>query len=195
MAIVMAQADQKIIILDCDMRKPRIHKLFECENEKGMSNVLVGEDDWRDVRIKTSIENLDLIPTGPHPPNPAELVGSDRMKTVIDEMLTESEYNLVLIDSPPIAAVTDPVVLSHIIEGVILVIQPGLSRRGLIANAIRLLHDAQAHVLGVVLNNVRAEKDGYYYSRYGYYYYSSYEYGEDGTKKQKKRKKRGSRSA
>ena len=126
--------------------------------------------------------NLDIIPSGPIPPNPAELIGSERMKTLISEIL--QEYDRVLIDSPPIVAVTDSVVLSRFVEGVVLVIQVGVTARDVIANSIRQLQDVQAHILGAVLNAVNIGKDSYYYQYYYYYY------GADGDQKKKKRTRR-----
>jgi capsular exopolysaccharide synthesis family protein len=183
LAITMAQAGQKILMLDCDMRKPRLHKAFGSDKGRGMSNILVGEGDWKTLRVPTGIPNLDIIPSGPIPPNPAELIGSERMKTLIDEIL--KEYDRVLIDSPPIVAVTDSVVLSRVVEGVVLVIQVGVTARDVIANSIRQLQDVQAHVLGAALNAVNIGKDSYYYYQYYYYYY-----GEGGDRKRKKQTRR-----
>ncbi|MBI5605157.1 MAG: polysaccharide biosynthesis tyrosine autokinase, partial [Deltaproteobacteria bacterium] len=186
LAITMAQAGQKIIMLDCDMRKPRLHKVFNCEKGRGMSNILVGEGDWKKLKVSTQIPNLEIIPSGPIPPNPAELIGSDRMKTLLAEIL--QEYDRVLIDSPPIVAVTDSVLLSRFVEGVVLVIQVGVTARDVIANSIRQLQDVQAHVLGAVLNAVNIGKDSYYYYQYYYYYY-----GESGDRKKKKHSRRKSK--
>jgi polysaccharide biosynthesis transport protein len=186
LAITMAQAGQKILILDCDMRKPRLHKVFPCDRARGMSNILVGEGDWRKLRVATQVPNLEIIPSGPIPPNPAELIGSDRMKRLIDELL--QEYDRVLIDSPPIVAVTDSVVLSRFVQGVVLVIQVGVTTRDVINNCVRQIRDVQAHVLGAVLNNVNIGKDSYYYYQYYYYYY-----GEGGDRKRKKHSRRKSK--
>ena len=183
LAVTMAQSGQKILMLDCDMRKPRLHKIFNCDKGQGMSNILVGEGDWRKLKVPTQIPNLEIIPSGPIPPNPAELIGSDRMKTLIAEIL--QEYDRVLIDSAPIVAVTDSVVLSRFVEGVLLVIQVGVTARDIIANSIRQLQDVQAHLLGAVLNAVNIGKDSYYYYQYYYYYY-----GEGGDRKKKKHTRR-----
>lgn len=188
LAITMAQAGQKIMMLDCDMRKPRLHKVFNCEKGRGMSNILVGEGDWKKLKVATQIPNLEIIPSGPIPPNPAELIGSDRMKALLAEIL--QEYDRVLIDSPPIVAVTDSVLLSRFVEGVVLVIQVGVTARDVIANSIRQLQDVQAHVLGAVLNAVNIGKDSYYYYQYYYYYY-----GESGDRKKKKHSRRKSKEA
>jgi polysaccharide biosynthesis transport protein len=184
LAITMAQAGQKILMLDCDMRKPRLHKVFGHERGQGMSNILVGDGDWHKMKLPTQVPNLEIIPSGPVPPNPAELIGSERMKSLIAEILLE--YDRVLIDSPPIVAVTDSVVLSRFVEGVVLAIRVGETARDVIINSIRQLQDVQAHILGAVLNAVNIGKDSYYYYQYYYYYYGE---GGDRKKKQKSRRK------
>jgi len=148
----MAQAGTKVVLLDCDMRKPRLHRMLGIRNEQGLSS--------------TNIPNLDFIPAGLISPNPAELVGSERMQNLINEL--REEYGRIVIDSSPIAAVTDPVILSRLVDGVVLVIHAGFTSRDVIANA-------------VVLNNVNIGKDSYYYYQcYDYYY------GEKDGKKKKR---------
>ena len=166
LAIAMAQAGTKVILLDCDMRKPRLHRMFGIRNEQGLSNILVGESEWRDIRVSTNIPNLDFIPAGLISPNPAELVGSERMQNLLNEL--REEYGRIVIDSSPIAAVTDPVILARLVDGVVLVIHAGSTSRDVIANGVRQLLDIQAHILGSLLNNVVIGKDSYYY--YQYYY-------------------------
>lgn len=178
LAIAMAQAGQRILMLDCDMHRPRFHKIFNLGNERGLSNILIGEKDWREVKTPTPIPNLEVIPSGPIPPNPADLIGSDRMRDLIKEAI--QEYDCVLFDSAPVGAVTDPVILSRFVEGVVLVVKVGQTVRDHVANSFRLLKDVQAHVLGAVLNDINIGKDGYYY--YHYYHY----YGEPGERKKKK---------
>ena len=179
LAIAMAQAGQRILMLDCDMHRPRFHKIFNLGNERGLSNILVGEKDWREVKTPTPIPNLEVIPSGPIPPNPADLIGSDRMRDLIKEAI--QEYDCILFDSAPAGAVTDPVILSRFVEGVVLVVKVGQTVRDRVANSLRLLKDVQAHVLGAVLNDINIGKDGYYYYYYHYYYY-----GEAGERKKKK---------
>lgn len=180
LAITMAQAGQKILIIDCDMHRPRFHKLFNLENERGLSNILIGERDWREVKITARIANLEVITSGPIPPNPADLFESDRMRDLIKEVT--QEYDCVLFDSAPIGAVTDPVILSRLVEGVIMVVKVGQTAREHVSNALRVLKDVQARVLGAVLNDIDTGKDGYYYYYYHHYYY----YAEDGGRKKKK---------
>ena len=180
LAIAMAQSGTKVILLDCDMRKPRLHRTLGIRNEQGLSGILVGESEWRDIRVSTNIPNLDFIPAGLISPNPAELVGSERMRNLIYEL--REEYGRIIIDSAPIAAVTDPVILSRLVDGVVLVIHAGFTSRDVIANGVRQLRDVQAHIIGSVLNNVDIGKDSYYYYQ-DYYHY----YGEKDDKKKKRK--------
>ena len=182
LAIAMAQAGQKILVLDCDMHRPRFHKLFNLGNQRGLSNILIGEIDWREVKIPTPIPNLEVIPSGPNPPNPADLIGSDRMRDLVKE--ATREYDRILFDSSPVGAVTDSVVLSRFVEGVVLVVKVRQTVRERVANSLRLFKDVQAHVLGAVLNDISMGKDGYYYYHYYHYYY-----GEPGEGKKKKSKR------
>jgi len=182
LAVAMAQSGSKVLLLDTDMRKPRLHRVFGIKNEQGMSNLLVGEGEWKDFRIKTDITNLDFIPSGPISPNPAELVGSERMQMLMNEF--GEEYDRIVVDSAPVAAVTDPVVLSRMVDGVILVIRAGVTSRDIIANGIRQLKDVHATILGATLNNIDIGKGSYYYHQYYYSYYA-----EDSGGKKKKRKR------
>lgn len=102
LAIAMAQAETKVMLLDCDMRKPRLHRILGIRNEQGLSSILVGEREWRDIRVSTNIPNLDFIPAGLISPNPSELVGSERMQNLINEL--REEYGRIIIDSSPISA-------------------------------------------------------------------------------------------
>ena len=184
LAIAMAQAGQRILMLDCDMHIPRLHQLFNLGNERGLSNILIGEIGWREVKTSTPIPNLEVIPSGSIPPNPADLIGSDRMRDLIKE--ATQEYDCVLLDSSPVGAVTDPVILSRFVEGVVLVVKAGQTGRERLANSFRLLKDVQAHVLGAVLNDINIGKDGNYYHQYYHYY----EEPGEGKKKKPGRPKR-----
>jgi capsular exopolysaccharide synthesis family protein len=177
----MAQAGQKVLILDCDMRKPRINKIFNDKNERGLSNILVGEGDWDKSIQSTPIKNLEYIPSGPIPPNPSELLGSDRMRALIQDVT--QGYDRVLMDCSPLGAVTDPVVLSRFVEGVVLVIKAGNTSRDLLTTMLARLKDVQARILGAVLNDIKVGRDGYYYHSY---------YGDDGEKKKRNKEARSS---
>lgn len=184
-AITMAQAGSKIIILDCDMRRPEIHKLFGATRDRGMSNILVGIDNIGEIIQSTKIPNLDVITSGPIPPNPSEMVGSKRMESLL--VALRKRYDHILIDSPPVTAVTDALVLSKSADGVIIVIRTGDMARQIVKNGISQLNNVGAHIIGAVLNGIDLSS-----SKYSYYYYQYYRYyyGEDGEKKKPTGKKR-----
>jgi capsular exopolysaccharide synthesis family protein len=185
LAVSMAQAGGKTILLDCDMRKPSLHKILGYPRDKGMSSILVGNCELRDAVITTQVPNLDIIPCGPIPPNPSEILGSPKMSKLI-EFLRKS-YSKIIIDSPPITAVTDAVVLGRLVDGTVLVIRAGDTPREIVKNGLSQLKGVNSPVLGAILNGVDMDRDGYYYYQYYYYYY-----GEDGERKKKihKTKKR-----
>ncbi|MCU0594045.1 MAG: polysaccharide biosynthesis tyrosine autokinase [Desulfobacterota bacterium] len=185
LAISMAQAGGKTVLLDCDMRKPSLHKILGYPRDKGLSSILVGNCELRDALITTQVPNLDIIPCGPIPPNPSEILGSPKMSKLI-EFLRKS-YSKIIIDSPPITAVTDAVVLGRLVDGTVLVIRAGDTPREIVKNGLSQLKGVNSPILGAVLNGVDMDRDGYYYYQYYYYYY-----GEDGERKKKvhKTKKR-----
>ena len=186
LAITMAQTGSRVVILDSDMRRPEIHKLFNTRRNKGMSSVLAGSSALRDVIVPTDIENLDLIPCGPIPPNPSEMLGSQNMLHLIEAL--KKKYARIVIDSAPITAVTDAVVLSHAADSVLMVIRAADTPRQMVQNCIAKLKAVNANILGAVLNCVDMSRNNYYYYYQYYYYY----YGEDGRNKKKfdRRKRR-----
>ena len=184
LALAMAQGGGKTLILDCDMRRPRMNKLFKAGREPGMSNILVGESAWEKIIQPTDVENLWLIPSGPIPPNPAELISSDLMQEIMEAM--KKRYDRIIIDSPPIMAVTDAVALSRLVDGLVMVIKVGKTPKDVMRRAVSQLRDVNAKVLGVVLNDVPNTRDYYYYYQYYHYYY----YGEDGQRVEASRKNR-----
>jgi exopolysaccharide transport family protein len=187
LAISMAQAGGKTILLDCDMRKPSLHKVLGYPRDKGMSSILVGNCELRDALITTQVPNLDIIPCGPIPPNPSEILGSPRMSKLME--LLRKSYSRIIIDSPPITAVTDAVVLGRMVDGTVLVIRAGATPRDIVRNGLSQLKGVNSPILGVVLNGVDMDRDGYYYYQYYYYYY-----GEDGERKKKAHRKKKHRS-
>ncbi|MFL6213236.1 MAG: GumC family protein [Blastocatellia bacterium] len=176
-AISLAQLGASVLIIDCDLRRPTTHKVLGVEYVQGLSTYLSQAHVTLDEVIQPlPIENLSLLPCGPIPPNPAELIISDRMK----EMLTELSvrYDHIIIDSPPLINVTDPVILSTMVDGVILVVHGGKSTRDIVRRARQELATVGAKVFGVVLNNVDLRREGYddsYYNRY----YSNYSENTD----------------
>jgi succinoglycan biosynthesis transport protein ExoP len=188
-ATVMAQSGSRVLIMDCDMRKPRIHEIFEMPNSRGLSDLLVNGEEGFSFIKKTKVPNLDLIACGTIPANPSELLGSKRMQRFLT--LLGEKYDRIIMDSPPVLAVTDSIVLSRLVEGIILVVGAGASSKNSVTRAVELLKEVNARICGAVLNNLNVDKERYYYSRYYYYdygKYGSYAYGDNGHRKKKRRK-------
>ncbi|MEK6281567.1 MAG: polysaccharide biosynthesis tyrosine autokinase [Acidobacteriota bacterium] len=183
-AVMLAQTGAEVLIIDCDLRRPRLHAHFEISNSVGLTNWLSGERDLdRLVQTYEKLPNLKLLTSGPVPPNPAELLGSDEMRKLLG-VLSE-KFAHIIIDSPPAISFTDASILSTMVDGVVLIVHGGKSSRAVVRRAKQQLLDVGAHIFGVVLNNVKLEsqQDYYYAGYYGYGYYSSYYYSEpDGEK-------------
>ncbi|MBL4818781.1 MAG: polysaccharide biosynthesis tyrosine autokinase, partial [Deltaproteobacteria bacterium] len=175
LAVTMAQAGSRVILVDADLRRPRIHKSFQVENEIGLSNLIVNSSDMNEAIVHSSIDNLDLLPCGPVPPNPAELLHTSGFKQTLEELY--KRYDKIIFDSPPVSAVTDPVVLGTSVDGVLMVIKTGTTHRNAVKRSVRALQDAHARILGVVLNDSEASKTQYGYSYARYYWYGNYYYG------------------
>jgi len=184
-AITMAQAGARVLLVDTDLRRPRLHRAFGLKNEVGVSNLIVGEKTLEEVTFQTVVPNLTLCPCGPLPPNPAELLHTRRFKDFIAECTRK--YDKVVFDSPPTSAVTDPVLIGNMTDGVVLVVRAGHTTREAAGFARRQLDDAKARLLGCVVNRVDPSDRyyNYYYSRY-YRYYRTYQYGYGGNDKNAK---------
>ncbi len=165
LAVVLAQTGQNVCLVDCDLRKPRIHKVFEIDNTRGLTNVLLQNAVLDEVIIPAETAGLFLFPSGPIPPNPAELIGSEKIKDLWPQLL--ERYDYVLVDAPPVLAVTDASLLAGQMDGVILIVKSGTSRVDMIQDAKAQLVKANSRILGVVLNQVRMSQKDYSY----YYYY------------------------
>lgn len=171
LAVTIAQSGKKVILIDADLRKPRIHTFFDMSNAKGLTNVLVEDTDYNEIIQNTDIDNLQLLASGPIPPNPSELLSSKKIKNFIEKL--KEDYDMVLFDAPPVGYVTDAAVLSTNIDGVILVCAVGQAIINGAKNAIALLQKVNANILGVVINKIPVNEGGYY--KYHYYqYYNSY---------------------
>ncbi len=178
-AFMLAQTGAEVLIVDCDLRRPRLHAHFEAPNIKGLTNWLSGETDIDNlVQIYDKQPNLKFLTSGPVPPNPAELLGSDEMRKLLG-ILCE-KFSHIIIDSPPAISFTDASILSTMVDGVVLVVHGGRSSRAVVRRAKQQLMDVGAHIFGVVLNNVKLETQDYYYSGYYSSYYSDAEKPEDG---------------
>lgn len=170
LALVIAQAGSRVLLVDADLRRPNIHKLFQLPNSTGLTTALLQIGDHVvDFIQDTGQGHLHVLTTGPIPPNPAELVGSARMHELIE--LLQDRYDFVLIDSPPVLAVADAAILSNQVDGTLLVASAGETRFDMLARALERLESVGTRPLGIVLNKLTARSSGQYY--YYYYYYAS----------------------
>jgi capsular exopolysaccharide synthesis family protein len=176
-AIAMAQAGQRVVLIDCDLRKPRVHRIFGRDLKLGVTTALL-DDDLDEAIIETEVPNLSVIPAGPIPPNPAELLHSERFKHFLEKV--QGRFDRVILDSPPVVPVTDGVVLSTLVDGTVLVVRAFKTTKDLARHALRALTDVSANVAGTVLNAVNLNKGEYKYSQYYYYRRDGY-YADEGT--------------
>lgn len=171
LAISLTKLDKKVVLIDADMRRPRLHQLFSVENIVGLSTYLSGNINFSEFLIrKTDIENLDIITSGINPPNPAELILSFRFTELIHTLY--NLYNFVIIDAPPVLGISDPLIISQNTDGVLLVLRSGMSDKNAVKETRRLLMSINAKILGVVLNSVDQVymRYSYYYKYYKHYY-------------------------
>ncbi len=166
LGITMAQGQKRVLLVDADMRKPRLHEIFKKKNNVGLSNFLSGQAEFSRLAQKTEIDNLSLVSGGPHPPNPSELLSSHKVKEFME--LAKLEFDFILFDSPPMAVVTDAVILSRAADGAILVLESGRTARRVLPRISQLLKDARIRIIGVLLNRISIERSSYHY--YSYYY-------------------------
>jgi len=172
LSVSLAQAGQRVLHIDADMRRPRVHEIFEISQEPGLSNLLVGDCKPSEAVRKTEVANLAVLPAGMIPPNPAELLGSKRCE---EYFATLSEhFDWVIVDSPPVLAVADASILANAATGVIFVVGADHTSRQTAKAAIEQLEAVQAHVIGAVLNRADVERNPYYYSQYYRKEYSRY---------------------
>jgi succinoglycan biosynthesis transport protein ExoP len=170
-AFMLSQTGAEVLIIDCDLRRPRLHAQFEVSNARGLTTWLSGEKDLDGIiQPCPRTRNLKILTSGPVPPNPAELLGSPQMRKLLEQL--SERYQHIIIDSPPAISFTDASILSTMVDGVMLVVHGGRSSRAVVRRAKQQLLDVGAHIFGVVLNNVRLETQDYYYSSYYSNYYS-----------------------
>ena len=160
LAIALAQSGNSVLLVDCDMRKPSIHKMFKISNAAGTAELLLRKKLFEEVANKYN-ENLTIITAGKIPPNPSEMLASRAMTAFIKEMKKEFKY--IILDTPPLQAVTDAQVLSTKADGVLLVVRAGSTKREMVFNSVDLIKKVQGKVIGTVLNGVENKKNNYYY--------------------------------
>lgn len=160
LAIVLAQQGKKVLLVDADLRKPTVHITFKISNLEGLTSVLTKEKSLYEAISTTYIPNLSILSSGPLPPNPAELLNSDSMEMVIEELNATFDY--VVYDTPPVLAVTDPQILANKCDGVVMVVASGKTRIDQALKAKELLEIAKSQLLGVVVNGVENANSEYY---------------------------------
>ena len=174
MSVVMAQSGNKVLLIDTDMRRPRAHQAFGLRKKVGISSLIIKTASFDQAIQKTGIPNLDFIACGPIPPNPSELLHTNRFRELLDEF--SEIYDWVILDSPPVLAVTDAAIMGNFIDGVILVVKSNSTSRGMLAKTKETLATINAPILGSILNNVNLSQRQYkhqyyyYYRQYGHYY-------------------------
>jgi succinoglycan biosynthesis transport protein ExoP len=180
----LAASGERVIILDCDLRRPTIHQRLNIGRDRGITNYILSSDgdDWRNYLKTTDLANLQAITCGPIPPNPADVFGHERFLSLLKEL--RQEYDWVFIDSPPVVSLADSTILASLSDSVAFVIKHNLNDKDLIKRCVTNVRRVNGNVIGAVLNNVDLERSHYK----DYYYVGYYYYGEPGTKKGRKRK-------
>lgn len=183
-AIALAHAGSRVLIMDLDLRKPRVHKIFQISNRMGLTNIIVEDLDWKEhMYTLEELPTLSIITSGPIPPNPSELCGSEKMKHFINSLKEEFDY--IIIDTPPSGVVTDGSLIASYVDGIILVVASGNVEIDAAKRTKKLLNNVNANIVGVVLNKIPVNDSGYY----NYYYYSYYHDDENGKTKKRRAKK------
>ena len=172
LAISMARDGKRVLLVDTDLRRPAMHRLFDLQEQKGLTHLLLGNGTIEEVSGRTEIAGLRVIPAGPPPPDPPQVLRSSRMRELVAEIKENAEF--VIFDSPPLLAVTDPMLMVPLVDGVLLVVDAERTRRGPVRRSVEMLQLANPQVVGAVLNKVSARAGGYG----SYYYYHDNHYAE-----------------
>lgn len=179
LAVTLQESGSRVLLLEGDLRNPTVHRIFGVKSTYGLTNILVDGGDYKDFIQHSMLEGLDILASGPKPPNPSKILGSSRMKTILDEV--RNDYDYVLIDAPPVVVVTDAALIASVCDGTILVVGSGEAIIDGAVKAKELLINVKANIMGVVLNKCRDAHVNHYY--YNYYYEDKH------AKKRKQRKK------
>jgi capsular exopolysaccharide synthesis family protein len=177
-AIALAQSGQRVCLVDCDLRRPRMHRIFQRPGTAGVTNVLVGESNVDDIIGDTPVRNLSVVCAGPLPPNPADVLHSERFKVLLRDL--SERFDRVIIDSPPLVAVTDGAIISRLVDGTVFVVRAFKTSRQLANQGLRALRDVEAPVVGAVLNAVKLGRPEYAYYYHYKYYRRGASYAEEG---------------
>ncbi|MCM3135330.1 CpsD/CapB family tyrosine-protein kinase [Paenibacillus polysaccharolyticus] len=154
LAVTYAQEGKKVLLIDADLRNPSLHRVFSVPNHVGLSSVLSNQYAVEEVLRDSYIDNLQLFTSGPIPPNPSEMIGSNRMKSLMEKL--ENQYDVIMFDTPPVLTVTDALIVSSLCDGVLLVVNAGKVKKELVKKTKAHLEHVNARILGVILNNLKA---------------------------------------
>lgn len=166
LAVAYAMNGKRVLVIDADLRRPSLHQFYKCSNSCGLTHVLLGHRTISDSIQQTQVEGLSLMASGPLPPNPAELLGLSQMEEAME--LVKADYDFIIIDTPPVLAVSDALLLAPKADGTLLVVASMATKRGAAKAALAALAASQSRVVGTVLNNFQLDEPSSYY----YYYYS-----------------------
>ena len=176
MAVAFSQLDEKVLIVDCDLRKPRLHRIFKVKNLEGLSGYLTGKVSLKDAIQETAVGNVWLLPSGIIPPNPAELLNSKKMKEMMEEV--KEAFDVILLDTTPVLAVIDADIVSSLADSLVFIIKAGEIARKPFLNAVEELRRAKAKIIGVLFNELKVRRGDYHFMDYYRYYRHGY-YGEE----------------
>lgn len=177
--VVTAQTGARVCLVDSDLRRPTLHRIFGVANSRGLTSALLEGLPFADLAQATAVPNLFVLSSGPLPPNPAELVGSNRMRESLEA--AAGEFDTLVLDSPPVVSVSDAIALAAFADGVVMVVQSGKVPQEVVRRAMGQIEAVKGRILGVVMNSVNLKRDGYYYDYYRYYH--SYYAPADGKKR------------
>lgn len=185
LAMTMAATGKKVVLVDGDLRKGTLSRyLHVAKNHAGISNMIAGKSSWEDTLVTISGTDLVLLPTGPIPPSPSEMLASDKMQHLFEELENYADY--IIVDTPPVSVVTDAAILNRVADGTVLVVRPGITTIQGAQLSKRNLESVNARILGVVINGYDVKNSG---KKDGYYYSYSYDYGDDADSGKKARAK------